>query len=189
MLEKLLKQNASDNVLKKNIRIFFLKLFALIVGWECLYMFILKPLRIPDKMLTNFIASCVTSWMKFFFYFSPGIICVENPMYSNAMIMQNGRPLFTIEDGCNGLDLILIYLVFIILLPSSLYRKIIFGIGGIITITVANIIRCVLLYWIYIRHPQLFEINHHYLFTIAMYLLIFFGWILFIKQDLQNEAG
>ncbi|MEI9934436.1 MAG: hypothetical protein WDM71_06195 [Ferruginibacter sp.] len=123
MLEKLLKQGANDNVLKKGIRIFFLKLFALIVGWECLYMFILKPLRIPDRMLTNFIASCVTYWMKFFFYFSPGIICVENPMYSSAVIMQNGRPLFTIGDGCNGLDLILIYFIFIILLPSPLIRK------------------------------------------------------------------
>ena len=54
------KEKQPTSLLNKEILFFFLKLIALIIIWECSYYFILKPARIPDKLLTDVIAGAVT---------------------------------------------------------------------------------------------------------------------------------
>lgn len=159
---------------------FFLKLFALVIVWECAYYFILAPARIPDKFLTDVITSAVTGCINFFSHAVNKYSWQAVP--GADFIMQNGRNVFMIADACNGLSLMVIYVGLIVLLPYPLKRKIVFSTGGIIVLIIANITRCVLLYWIYKKHPDMFELNHHYLFTILMYLLIFYGWLLFTKK-------
>jgi exosortase/archaeosortase family protein len=167
---------------------FFLKLFVLIIIWECSYHFILKPAGLPDKPLTNTITSGVTNSINLFSSASSVYTWFRNDAMTADYLLKNGKLVFFIADDCNGLSLIVIYLGFIILMPYSIKRKIIFSIGGIIVLTIANIIRCSLLYWIYKAHPDMFDFNHHYLFTILMYLLIFYGWILFTKKGKIDEV-
>jgi exosortase/archaeosortase family protein len=167
---------------------FFIKLFAIILLWEFSYHLILKPARIPDGMLTNVITSGVTKGLNLFFSAANPYTWIENPGLTMSSLLQNGKPIFLIYDDCNGLDLIAIYLLLIILLPYPVKRKIIFGLGGIVVIIIANILRCIALYWIYRRYRYMFEFNHHYTFTIFMYIIIFYGWILFTKKGKKNEV-
>ena len=94
-----------------------------------------------------------------------------------------------IFDDCNGLDLFIIYIAFIVLLPYPAWRKLIFSIGGLIAIFIGNIIRCVSLYWVYVHFRGMFDFNHHYVFTIIMYLIIFYGWVLYTKSPKINEIS
>src|ERR1700744_2495680 len=109
----------------KNILLFFLKLIALVIIWECCYRFILKPARIPDRALTDIIASAVTACFNLF---SGGAKFSWQEWQGGgaSCIFANGKPVLFIVDICNGLSLIVIYIGFIILLPSRLKRKIIF---------------------------------------------------------------
>lgn len=175
--------------LPKIITTFFLKLFLLVTTWELSYYFILKPARLPDKILTDCITSGVTACINFFFKYSLHAYWLADAVQPANSIYRNGRSVFFIHDECNGLNLIAIYLGFIILLPYSLKRKITFGLGGIVALTIGNIIRCLLLYWIYINYRSSFEFNHHYVFSVLMYLLIFCGWILFTQKAKLHEAG
>ena len=182
MLDEKIKFGNAIPASNKAMRSFFLKLIALVVIWECSYHFILEPARIPDQFLTDVITRGVTLCINLFFRVSPHVTWADYPSYSAAFILQDGKTLFLIADFCNGLDLIIIYLGFIILLPYAASRKIIFGVSGIVVITIADIIRCTLLYWIWKYHRSMFDFNHKYLFSILMYLLIFSGWVLFIKK-------
>jgi exosortase/archaeosortase family protein len=188
MIGRKIKSDKPSTLLSKGIQFFFLKLFALVVIWECSYHFILQPSQIPDKQLTNIITS---GTIKFINLYSPASFVytyTRDLSVASDFIFQNNKLIFIIADGCNGLSLIAIYLGFIILMPYPIKRKIIFGIGGVIILTIANIIRCTLLYWIFKKYPASFDFNHHYLFSILMYLLIFYGWILFTKRGKVNEA-
>ncbi len=171
----------------KDILLFFLKLILLVIIWEYSYYHILKPVRIPDRALTNIITSAVTTCFNIF---SGGakFTWQECPGMAAARVLRDGNPVLYIVDICNGLSLIVIYIGFIILLPSPIKRKIVFCVIGTLVLIMANVIRCSLLYWIYRKRADLFDFSHHYVFSILMYLLIFFGWYLFTKKNQQHEV-
>lgn len=178
-----LKQN-------KKIVVFFIKLIVLVVVTISIHTLFLKPQRIPDKWLTNIIADGVVVGVNTFF--PEALHITSDPDANNPLVVnirQNGKTFLRIWDDCNGLDLIAIYLGLIILLPYKFARKLIFGIVGTVVIIIANIIRCIALYWIFIYHRSMFDFNHHYLFTILIYLLIFYGWLLFTKKGRVYEVG
>jgi exosortase/archaeosortase family protein len=165
---------------------FFVKLIALAVVWQSCYNLFLKPIRVPDNWLTNIVTAGSGLWIKLFMAPSHNITwTINNP---GSFIQDNGRMILSIYDVCNGLDIIVIYLAFIILLPSTFRRKLIFSVAGIAVIVLSNIIRCVSLYWIYVHYHSSFDFNHHYVFTILMYLVIFGGWLLFIKKQKGYET-
>jgi exosortase/archaeosortase family protein len=106
----------------------------------------------------------------------------ENADNLGSHLERNDKPIFGIGDMCNGVDLMFTYTSVIMLLPYSLKRKLIFTFGGITAIIIANIIRISSLYFIFIYYHKYFNFNHHYLFTILMDVLIFYGWLLFIEK-------
>lgn len=148
--------------IKNPITYFFIKLTALGIAWETCYIFLLKPIRIPDKFLTSFISWATTLFLNLFASNSHNFTYVTYGLSTNAFIQQDGKTVLIISDYCNSLDLIVIYLALIILLPYQWKRKLIFGICGTAIIIFANIIRCIVLYWIWVYHRSSFEINHHY---------------------------
>ena len=180
------KKQQSNNQL---IKMFFLKLIAMVTVWELSFHFVLKPLRIPGKFLTDTITAGVVACTNFFSLISSKVDWIDEPGSVAAFIRRGGREVFYIADVCNGLDLMAIYVGFIILLPYPVKRKLIFSLLGIPVIIIADIIRCTSLFWIAQKHPSLFDINHHYTFTILIYLVIFSGWLLFIKGSRKHEIS
>lgn len=174
--------------LYKSIFVFFARLMLLSVLWISAYHFILHPLRVPDRFLTNITTGSVTGVINIFSHRSAltWISSTSNPL---AYILQGSKTVLVIYDDCNGLNLLVIYLSMIILLPYSAKRKIGYGVGGILLIIAGNIIRCLSLYWIYIHFNSSFDFNHHYVFTLLMYLLILFCWLSFTKTKKLNETG
>jgi exosortase/archaeosortase family protein len=153
-----------------------------------LYSLILRPPRILDRPLTNFITSVVTkainltegnqdlSWKE------------DIANGGRNYLLKNNEKVFGIYDVCNGIDLMFIYIGIIVLLPSTVKRKLLFSLAGIVAIIIANIIRVYALYFIYFHYRPAFEISHHYIFTLLIYALIFYGWLLFVKNK-QYEKG
>ncbi|MGG9972828.1 exosortase/archaeosortase family protein [Ferruginibacter sp. SUN002] len=182
----------SDEKLSKAIKKFFLQLIILIVAWQLLYNFVLKPSNVPDKMLTKVTTIGAMACINTFLPVDPKL--TMDPVYhgnkGGFQLLQRDKPVFIIADICNGLDLFVIYLGLIILLPYySIKRKIAFGLGGLIVIMLANVIRVTMLYWLYAYHRPMFELNHKYIFTLLLYLLIFCGWVLFTRKGFKHEKN
>lgn len=174
---------------ENDITSFFIRLLVLVSLWFVLYHVILKPKRIIDRPLTNFISMSVSKAIN---AFTPDHQIAWRDDSENgrrAYLTKNGLDYFGIYDVCNGIDLMFIYVGIISLLPFAIRRKILFSLAGIAIIVLANIIRVTALYYIYIYYNPAFEFSHHYVFTILMYILIFYGWILFIKKKTNEQGG
>jgi exosortase/archaeosortase family protein len=174
----------------RQVRLFFIKLAILGTLWFFAYHLTLKPARVIDRPLTNFLAATVTKGINILSPNNPEIIWQETAT-SCTNLMQNGKKVFGIWDVCNGIDLMYIYVGIIILLPYSARRKLVFSVVGVVAIILANIIRIGALYFIYVYHRTAFDFSHHYLFTILMYMLIFYGWLLYTKKGFlkPNEVA
>jgi exosortase/archaeosortase family protein len=181
--------NLGPALSNKRIVHFFINLFILFSIWFVVYALILRPPRVIDRPLTNFITSTVTSCINILSPSTVPVSWIDLPVEGRAHITQNGQKVFGVYDVCNGIDLMFIYVGIIVLLPYSLKRKIIFSIGGVVVIIIANIIRVTALYFINVYQHSAFDFSHHYLFTILMYILIFYGWLLFIKKGKTDEKS
>jgi exosortase/archaeosortase family protein len=174
----------------RSILFFFIKLLVLVTAWFVLYAIFLRPGRIIDRPLTNFITNAAANIINIVSPNTAPLSWQEEPVKKEKnVLIKEGKKVLGIQDACNGIDLMFIYVGIIILLPYSAKRKIIFSIAGIVIITLANIARVSILYYIYRYHNAAFEFSHHYFFTILMYVLIFYGWLLFIKKGKVNEQS
>lgn len=172
------------------VRSFFIRLFIIGSLWFVCYSLILKPKRIIDRPLTNFLAATLTEVVNLATPSGSQVSWQEHPDKNKgcSLLMQNDKKVFGIWDACNGIDLIFIYVSIIVLLPYASKRKIVFCICGGAIIIFANIIRLCSLYFIYLYSRNVFDFSHHYLFTILMYILIFYGWLLFTKKGLITNS-
>lgn len=177
-----------DRQYNKDVRWFFIKLAILGSVWFVSYHLVLKPGRTIDRPLTNFLTASVSKAVNVFTP-SQAVLWMESPDKTKgcSYLTRNGKKVFGIWDVCNGIDLMFIYTGIVVLLPYPARRKILFSVVGIIAIILANIVRITSLYYIFYYHPKAFDFSHHYLFTILMYILIFYGWLLYTKRDVLNK--
>ena len=95
-----------------------------------------------------------------------------------------------IEDTCNALELIVLYIGFIIALPARLRRKVTFILGGIIFIYIINVLRCAVVTYAILYYPSHADFAHHYVFTFAVYGAIIALWLVFAnKLSLSNAEA
>lgn len=167
---------------------FILKSVLCVAIWRLVYVFILEPIRFPDKILTLFIGRGTIIFVNFFS--KSGLskaYCIENRYRPEVMLVRDNRSILRIGDACNGLELMLIYAGVIALLPGKISTKAVHIGIGFIALLLTNMLRCAGLEWVYEFYRPLFETTHHYLFTLVMYVIIFYGWVLYINK-LKKDA-
>lgn len=165
---------------------------VLIVGtWRLMYIFILQPIRFPDKLLTKFIGEGTTIFINIFGSNSlPKVYCIDSKFIGEVVLIRGTHAILHIGDACNGLELMLIYAGVIALLPGNKKRKTSYIVVGLLLLLIANMLRCTGLEWVYEFYRPLFETTHHYIFTLVMYIFIFIGWTLYInKIKKTNPTG
>ncbi|MBZ0098204.1 MAG: archaeosortase/exosortase family protein, partial [Taibaiella sp.] len=105
----------------ENIRPFVIRAVILIIAWELLYNFILRPSGIPDDQLTRIVQVGAMKLLSLFY---------TDIGEDGNVIVLNGSKAVSIARQCNGLELIVLYLGFIFCLPSNAKRMITFGVVG-----------------------------------------------------------
>lgn len=179
------------NSIPVEIRKFLLRAIFLFIIWETIYLFLLFDNRIIDEPLTNHISKSTSYFLNLStnnksIYSVPVTDTVIFEGNINIMksseIKKGNTTLLYIADGCNGLELFLVYIGFIICFNHYVFNKLIFITIGIFTIDVINIIRCVLLAFVKEKYNEYFDFTHHYLFNSIVYLMIFILWFQFTKS-------
>lgn len=181
----------SQSKINPRLKSFLIKMIIIITIWKVLYQFVLKSIRFPDKYLTELLTAGVV-WFSNFIHLAPTSFSWIKNIYNSPTlngIILNNHPVLLVEDTCNGLELMLIYIGIILMIPNySSLRKSIFIVGGTFILFVANIFRCTALLWLQLYHKTYFEFNHHYVFTLFIYLIIFGLWSLFTSPKIGNEV-
>jgi len=173
------------------VKKFIFKAFTILVIWKVLYLAFLLPNRILDKPLT-YSVGVATTWLLNTYTGSSDYSTRSE--VSNVATDQGYTPMplqkiffhqnnvVSIEDGCNALELFVLYAGFIICMPAKALRKTLFIVGGIIAIYITNVIRCAGVAYIILYHPRYANFAHHYVFTFVVYGLIIALWLIFSKK-------
>jgi exosortase family protein XrtF len=178
------------------VKKFIRNALGVFVTWKAVYYYLLVDERIIDKPLTQnvgkgtawFLNNC-TSFSGF-----KAINVERNNFFEGVFTLTEvsqlqhwSKNVLFIADGCNGLELMVLYMGFIICFSSSLLKKLIFMIFGLIVIYCANILRCAGLAFLKVKYNDYFDFSHHYTFKITLYGIIFLMWMLYTKQY-KNET-
>lgn len=163
-----------------NVRPFLWRGLALVVGWNLLYHLLLAPLGVPDNQLT---AAVQFGTAKLLTVFYPSI------ELKGPSVFINGIQSINIAPQCNGLELMVLYVGFIICIPSNAKKMLLYSVAGIAVIYILNIIRCTLLGVMYYEQHALADFAHHYAFKMVVYAAVFYGWVLYARKPrLASEA-
>jgi exosortase family protein XrtF len=189
----------STNYLKKYwnetpaaVRSFLLKALVCFLIWKIAYHVYIKPHRLLDVPLTTQTATNTQKSLSLLYpqkNFSNSLVSTtDNSDFFGISIFANGKKVITILDPCNALELYILYVLFIICLPSNWKRMVLFSVLGIICIYLLNILRCTVLGMLNINKSLYVDFAHHYLFTMVVYIAIFAGWALYINKSMSNET-
>lgn len=167
------KTKAKKIPIPANITKLLIRAVILFSAWGILYYLFLEPIGIPDNQLTAFVVWGTVKTLALFF---------NEVVAHGSSIFIHGIQSVNIANSCNGLELIALYIGFILIVPSTFKRMLSFILVGSITITFLNIVRCALLAWMYLHDMNLADIAHHYIFKLTIYAVVFYGWMLYSKS-------
>jgi exosortase/archaeosortase family protein len=102
-------------------------------------------------------------------------------------ILHHQQKVLHIADGCNGLELMVLYSGFIFCYPASKKRKLGFILLGLLMIDLFNIVRCSLLGFIKEYYHPYFYISHHFVFKAVVYTVIVILWVYFTRKKVVYE--
>ena len=91
-------------------------------------------------------------------------------------ILDNERVVLSIYEGCNGLNVIVIFIAFVVAYGGRLKNIIWFSVSGIVVIHIMNLTRIVLLYFVAQYYPNFMYFTHKYLFTGFIYAVVLALW-------------
>lgn len=102
-----------------------------------------------------------------------------------VLILENGNTILRMFEGCNGVNVMIVFVAFIIAFGGFSKRGALFMLGGVVAIHIANLFRIALLFWVSKNHETYFYYIHKYVFTAALYvivLLLWWAWVARMKK-------
>ncbi len=171
------------------VKQFLIRAILLFSFWYVGYYYVIRPDTRVDNWLTKETTRGVTFTMnKFYtngFSSSEEIdVALKNAFY-NAVYYREQLAL-KISHPCNGLALYVLYMGFLICVPGSIIKKVVFSIVGSIIIYILNVFRCCALVWLNLNKPEWTDFAHHYAFTTIVYVFIFLLWVMFLYEKNQE---
>ncbi len=89
----------------------------------------------------------------------------------------------SVEEGCNGLNIMILFLAFVIAFGGNASAMLLFIPAGLLFIHVANIGRLLLLALLNVElGGRAFHFFHKYFFTALIYLAVLFLWYLWVSK-------
>ncbi|MBS1543395.1 MAG: exosortase family protein XrtF [Bacteroidetes bacterium] len=113
----------------------------------------------------------------------------ELPAQPSVHLMNPERTVLNVFEGCNGLNVMIVFVSFILATAKRWKVAAIFGVAGIMVIHLFNILRINLLYWLSMSTPNLFHYFHKYLFTATIYGVVFLLWAYWMTKLNGSDTG
>ena len=180
------------------IRLFLGKALLFFVVWKIGYIVFLSDSNLLDYPLTTHVGQASTELLNRMGTLS-GYESVREVITNSvegvdtaeeiSQIYHNDRKVLYVEDGCNGLELMVLYIGFIVCMPSNIWRKVLFIGAGVVILHMANILRSMALIYIHEYHEAYFDFAHTYVFKLVLYAVTFILWVLYARKiQIFHEA-
>lgn len=100
----------------------------------------------------------------------------------NVPLVRNGVTVIEVYEGCNSVNVVIVYLCFLIAFRGAWKTLLKFAVAGIVLIYIMNVLRLAALYGIAFYYPQQLYFFHKFLFTAILYVVVFVLWYYWIKN-------
>jgi len=158
--------------------IFLLKAAGVYAAWQLFYdLFILPDSRL-DAWLSVTGVKFAAAGLSFFGW---------NIDSAGRFISIIGNRGVEIQNGCNGIDLLGLYAGFIIAYPGNLKKRILFLIGGIGLLFIANVLRIACFTLSNFYFPDYWEPVHIYSSYIFFYPIVLILWFLWMTVNERTD--
>ena len=157
---------------------FVLKFVGLYVIGNIAYGLMVEYFSPKPDPATEFVSRKTAALLTVTGYPTESIPQLNNP---NVLLRWNERAVLAVYEGCNGLNVMIVFLAFIFAIGP--YKKKIgwFAPVGLMAIYLLNLARIYGLFMVAVYLPHQFYFVHKYFFTAILYVLIFLLWILWFR--------
>ena len=171
---------------------------GLAIAWKLIYLVFFLRARLIDRHLTNHVGKASAYLLNHFSGFNDfsAVPAIDSSIMEGKIqvtpvckILHHNLKVLHIADGCNGLELMVLYTGFILCFQESVLRKIRYIIFGCIFIDGMNILRCSLLGFIKEYYHPYFNFSHHFVFKIIIYSVIVCLWVQYTQKLAFHETG
>lgn len=162
--------------LNKKLLKFLFFTFALYGVWLLLYELVLKSPGYLDQLITENITYCICLLLDLTGY--EVHYSIANKLGETFIYLNNSTfPLIRVGASCNGLELLVLFTIFIVCYEGRWLNKLWFISLGLLTIHLLNIMRNYILTLMEIHKSPYFEFFHRYVFIFVVYGAIFLLWM------------
>lgn len=105
-----------------------------------------------------------------------------NPLGPTVFIHQGDRKVLNVFEGCNGLNVMIVFLSFVLAYGGKRERVLWFIPAGFVVIHLANLGRILWLFGLSSVNAQLFYYFHKYFFTAVIYVIVFALWWFWVTR-------
>ncbi len=105
----------------------------------------------------------------------------DMPTKATVSIVHLGQGIVSVYEGCNGVNVGLIFLSFLVAFGPYRRALIWFSAFGLAVIHLANLSRIGLLFIVSLRFPDFLYFTHKYFFTASIYTLVLLLWLAWIR--------
>ncbi|MEQ8424780.1 MAG: exosortase family protein XrtF [Cyclobacteriaceae bacterium] len=104
--------------------------------------------------------------------------CTTSP---STFIRFEGRNILSVYEGCNGLNVMIIFAAFVLAFGPISKPMIWFVPLGIALLHLSNLGRIFLLFFVSLEFPNYLYITHKYVFTGVLFLVVFLLWVGWVR--------
>jgi exosortase family protein XrtF len=113
---------------------------------------------------------------------------VNNPSKPTTQIDMGRRHILAVYEGCNGLNVMVIFVAFVLSFGQIQKRVLWFLPLGLVLIHLSNLGRLILLFVVTTTFPRYFYFTHKYLFTAAIYVMVLLLWIWWVRMVMKKQT-
>src|SRR5690606_28966990 len=107
--------------------------------------------------------------------------------YPMVGIFEGDRAIVNVFEGCNGVNVMIVFLGFLIAFGGPLRSFVFFIPAGLVIIHACNLLRISLLFDLAVKNSTQFYYFHKYFFTASLYLIVFGLWAYWIRRSNEKQ--
>jgi len=166
--------------------LFLAKFLVLYFVSNLLYGLYVSSFRPQPDPITNLVTSqtsVVLNWMGW------ENITEDDVRRPATFIEYEGRKVLSVYEGCNGLNVMIIFVAFIVSFGPINKSTLWFVPVGILIIHMSNLSRILLLFFVSLEFPKFLYFMHKYLFTGIIFFIVFLLWVFWVKIYALKKHG
>tara|TARA_B100001245_G_C22761611_1_gene368469 strand:+ start:56 stop:613 length:558 start_codon:yes stop_codon:yes gene_type:complete len=167
---------STNDKVQSILKLFAIRAVILLIGWMIAYHGFIKPDGRANERLTTKVVQGTKVGLTLLGYDTSHGWKDEDSGESARYIYIDGQPVVLVADPCNGLELMALFIGFLLCFPGPWkYKLIIIPIGTVVVFLI-NVIREIILALNYKYFQETFDFNHKYTYVFFVYLTIFLMW-------------